>query len=82
LKTLLHFALISGVGPSLQFLKKQAGHVTKLLSVQDPYDLITDLAPHFNEHSSTQLQSLHFYSFGDFSRTARFAHELAMSGTR
>ena len=82
LKTLLHFALISGVGPSLQFLKKQARHVTKLLAVQDPYDLITDLAPHVNEQSSNYLQSLHFYSFGDFSQTARFAHELAMSGTR
>ena len=41
-----------------------------------------DLAPYVNEQSPTQLQSLHFYSFGDFSRTARFAHELAMSGTR
>ena len=82
LKTLLHFALISGVGPSLQFLKKQARHVTKLLSVQDPYDLIADLAPHVNEQSPTQLQSLHFYSFGDFSQTARFAHDLAISGTR
>ena len=82
LKTLLHFALISGVGPSLQFLKKQARHVTKLLSVQDPYDLIADLAPHVNQHSPSQLQSLHFYSFGDFSQTARFAHKLAMSGTR
>ncbi|MEE2821011.1 MAG: methylenetetrahydrofolate reductase [Pseudomonadota bacterium] len=82
LKTLLHFALISGVGPSLQFLKKQARHVTTLLSVQDPYDLIADLAPHVNKDSPTQLQSLHFYSFGDFSQTARFAYELAMSGTR
>ena len=82
LNTLLHFALISGVGPSLQFLKKQARHVTKLLSVQDPYDLITDLAPYVNEQSSNDLQSLHFYSFGDFSQAARFAHELSISGTR
>ena len=82
LKALLHFALISGVGPSLQFLKNQARNVTKLLSLQDPYDLITDLAPHVNKHSPTQLQSLHFYSFGGFSQTARFAHQLATSGTR
>ena len=82
LKKLLHFALISGVGPSLQFLKKQARHVTKLLSVHDPYDLITDLAPYINEQTSNYLHSLHFYSFGNFSQTARFAQELAMSGTR
>lgn len=82
LKTLIHFASISGVGPSLQFLKKQGRNVTKLLTMQDPYDLIADLAPHFDSQSSNCLQSIHLYPFGDFSQTARFANQLATFGSR
>ena len=82
LKTLIHFAVISGVGPSLQFLKKQARNVTKLLTVQDPYELIETLAPHIDPQSPSALQSIHFYSFGDFSQTAYFANQLAAKGTR
>ena len=82
LKTLIHFAVISGVGPSLQFLKKQARNLTKLLTVQDPYELIETLAPHIDPQSLSALQSIHFYAFGDFSQTARFANQLATQGTR
>ena len=82
LKTLIHFAVISGVGPSLQFLKKQARNVTKLLTVQDPYELIETLAPHIDPQSPSALESIHFYSFGDFSQTAYFANQLAAQGTR
>ena len=82
LKTLIHFAVISGVGPSLQFLKKQARNVTKLLTVQDPYELIETLAPHIDPQSPSALESIHFYSFGDFSQTAYFANQLAANGTR
>ena len=82
LKTLIHFAVISGVGPSLQFLKKQARNVTKLLTVQDPYELIETLAPHIDPQSPSALESIHFYSFGDFSQTAYFANQLAAQGMR
>ena len=82
LRTLIHFAVISGVGPSLQFLKKQARNVTKLLTVQDPYELIETLAPHIDPQSPSALESIHFYSFGDFSQTAYFANQLAAKGTR
>ena len=82
LKTLIHFAVISGVGPSLQFLKKQARNVTKLLTVQDPYELIETLAPHIDPQSPSALQSIHLYPFGDFSQTAYFANQLATQGIR
>ena len=82
LKTLIHFAVISGVGPSLQFLKKQARNVTKLLTVQDPYELIETLAPHIDPQSSSALKSIHLYPFGDFSQTAYFANQLAAQGMR
>jgi methylenetetrahydrofolate reductase (NADPH) len=82
LKTLIHFAVISGVGPSLQFLKKQARNVTKLLTVQDPYVLIETLAPHIDPQSPSALQSIHLYPFGDFSQTAYFANQLAAQGMR
>ena len=82
LKTLIHFAVISGVGPSLQFLKKQARNVTKLLTVQDPYELIETLAPHIDPQSPSALQSIHLYPFGDFSQTAYFANQLAAQGMR
>jgi methylenetetrahydrofolate reductase (NADPH) len=82
LKTLIHFALISGVGPSLQFLKKQARNVSRLLTIQDPYDLISELAPHLDPQSSNCFQSIHLYPFGEFAQTARFANQLATFGSR
>ena len=77
LKTLIHFALISGVGPSLQFLKKQAKNVTKLLMVQDPSELIDSLAPHLDPSSPSRLESIHLYPFGGFEETGSYGHQLA-----
>ena len=77
LKTLIHFAVISGVGPSLQFLKKQAKNVTKLLMVQDPSELIDSLAPHLDPSSPSRLESIHLYPFGGFETTGSYGHRLA-----
>ena len=77
LKTLIHFALISGVGPSLQFLKKQAKNVTKLLMVQEPSELIDSLAQHLDPGSPSHLESIHLYPFGGFERTGFYGHQLA-----
>ena len=44
IKTLFRFAQISGIGPSMRFIAKQAGNVAKLMTVQSPHLLLAGLA--------------------------------------
>ena len=44
IKTLFRFAQISGIGPSMRFISKQARNVAKLMTVQSPHLLLSDLA--------------------------------------
>lgn len=44
LKTLLHYSLMCGVGPSIRILRKQAKAVHRLLKVSTPDEIINDLA--------------------------------------
>ena len=44
IKTLFRFAQISGIGPSMRFIAKQARNVAKLMTVQSPHLLLAGLA--------------------------------------
>ena len=44
IKTLFRFAQISGIGPSMRFIKKQARNVAKLMTIQSPDLLLANLA--------------------------------------
>ena len=44
IKTLFRFAQISGIGPSMRFISKQARNVAKLMTVQSPHLLLDGLA--------------------------------------
>ena len=45
IKTLFRYAQISGIGPSMRFISKQARN-TKLMTVQSPHLLLAGLARH------------------------------------
>lgn len=77
IKTLLRFAQISGIGPSMRMIAKQAKNVTKLLTVQSPHLLLEGLAQAMAEDPETCLAHFHYYPFGGFARTARWADAVA-----
>ena len=77
IKTLFRFAQISGIGPSMRVIAKQAKNVTKLLTVQSPHLLITGLAEAMAADPDSRIQHFHYYPFGGFAKTSRWASSVA-----
>ena len=77
IKTLFRFAQISGIGPSMRVIAKQAKNVTKLLTVQSPHLLLTGLAEAMAADPESRIAHFHYYPFGGFARTSRWASSVA-----
>ena len=77
IKTLFRFAQISGIGPSMRFVAKQAKNVAKLMTVQSPHLLIAGLAEGMAADRDCLIRHFHFYPFGGFARTATYAGAIA-----
>ena len=77
IKTLFRFAQISGIGPSMRFISKQAKNVAKLLTVQAPDVLLAELAEGMATDKNCLLAHFHYYPFGGFAKTAAYASAVA-----
>jgi methylenetetrahydrofolate reductase (NADPH) len=77
IKTLFRFAQISGIGPSMRFITKQARNVTKLMTVQSPHQLLADLAKGMADDPDCLIAHFHYYPFGGFAKTADYAGAVA-----
>ena len=77
IKTLFRFAQISGIGPSMRFVAKQAKNVAKLMTVQSPHLLIAGLAEGMAADEDCLIRHFHYYPFGGFVRTAAYAGAIA-----
>ena len=77
IKTLFRFAQISGIGPSMRFISKQAKNVAKLMTVQSPHLLLTGLAEGRAADKECLIRHFHYYPFGGFARTATYAGAIA-----
>ena len=76
IKTLFRFAQISGIGPSMRFISKQARNVAKLMTVQSPHLLLDGLAQGMAGDSDCLIRHFHFYPFGGFAKTAAYAQAI------
>ena len=77
IKTLFRFAQISGIGPSMRFISKQARNVAKLMTVQAPDKLLAGLADGMAQDEDCLLAHFHYYPFGGFAKTAAYAKAVA-----
>ena len=81
IKTLFRFAQISGIGPSMRFITKQARNVAKLMTVQSPHLLLAGLANGMSNAPTGEdkclIQHFHYYPFGGFAKTAAYADAVA-----
>jgi methylenetetrahydrofolate reductase (NADPH) len=81
IKTLFRFAQISGIGPSMRFIAKQARNVAKLMTVQSPHLLLAGLANGMSNAPTREdkclIQHFHYYPFGGFAKTAAYADAVA-----
>ncbi|MGB2016277.1 MAG: methylenetetrahydrofolate reductase [Candidatus Puniceispirillum sp.] len=77
IKTLFRFAQVSGIGPSMRFIAKQAKNVAKLMTVQSPHMLLDGLAEGMAADQDCMIKHFHFYPFGGFAKTAAYAQAIA-----
>lgn len=70
--TLIKHAAACGVGPSMNFLKKQARSASKLLSNSTPERLLRELAQHRYWNTDTKIEKLHIYPLGGLRKSAEW----------
>jgi methylenetetrahydrofolate reductase (NADPH) len=78
--TLLNYARLCGIGPSIDFITKQARNVSKLLTVSTPDKLLMDLATYRAEDPSCGIVGCHLYPLGGLAKTARWV-DLVLNGS-
>ncbi len=77
ISTLLNYAMACGIGNSMQFIKKQARNVTKLMKVQAPDALIADLADYMANDPDCGITGIHMYPLGGLRKTAAWSYAVA-----
>jgi len=77
ISTLLNYAMACGIGNSMQFIKKQAKNVTKLMKVQAPDALIADLAEYMANDPKCGITGIHMYPLGGLRKTAAWSYATA-----
>ena len=82
LKTLLKFAQMSGVGPSIRVLTRQTRNIAKLLMVQEPDLVVAGLAEAVAGDPDSLLRKAHFYPFGGLAKTAGWLKAAAAGNIR
>lgn len=73
--TLLKYAALCGVGPSLDFLKKRAGSVMALAAGYSPEGLVQSIEAHVAAHADCSIAQLHVFPFGGLRKSAEWLAE-------
>ncbi len=76
IKTLLAHAKACGIGRSMKFLTRQAGNLTKLMTVSAPDRLVTDLAAYQASDPGCGIAGVHMYPLGGLRRSAKWSHAM------
>ena len=76
LKTLLKFAQMSGIGPSMRVLTRQTKNLARLVMTQEPDIVITDLTSSIVGDPGSLIKKVHFYPFGGLAKTAAWANSV------
>jgi methylenetetrahydrofolate reductase (NADPH) len=74
LKTLLMHAKACGIGASMKFLTRQARNVTRLMVVNTPDKLVTDLADYYANDPDSGISGVHMYPLGGLRRSALWSY--------
>lgn len=74
--SLIKYAKMCGVNASMGVLAKSGGKLLQLVGQSAPDGIITELATRRDGHAA-RIENLHFYPFGGFEKTAKWAHAAA-----
>ena len=76
LQTLIKYAIMCGVGPSISVLKKRAKDLTKLLLPFEPTEIVNALDLNKENKLFKNVDSLHFFPLGGIEASASFAKNI------
>ena len=76
LQSLIKYAIMCGVGPSISVLKKRAKDLTKLLLPFEPTEMIDALNSSKKNKLFKNVHSLHFFPLGGIEASAAFARNI------
>lgn len=79
LQTLIKYAILCGVGPSISVLKKRAKDLTKLLLPFEPTEIVKALDLNKKNKLFKNVDSLHFFPLGGIEASASFAKSISLS---
>jgi methylenetetrahydrofolate reductase (NADPH) len=79
--SLLRYALLCGVGPSIRALKERQVTARNMLVGETPEELLTEVARAQMTHPSLGLSGAHFFTFGSLASTVRWIEEQRSSPT-
>ena len=77
LQTLIRYAIMCGVGPSISVLKKRAKDLTKLLLPFEPTEMVDTLKSYKKNKLFRNVHSLHFFPLGGIEASAAFARNIS-----
>ena len=69
-KTLLKYAMICGVGPSLRALKERGDLARSVMSGETPQGLLQDIADGMHARPGLGISGVHFFTFSSLRQTA------------
>ena len=76
LQTMIKYAIMCGVGPSIKVLEKRAKDLTKLLLPYSPAKFLTELSRYINENKNSNIKAVHFFPLGGIQKTTDFLSEI------
>ncbi len=76
LQTLIKYAIVCGVGPSISVLKKRAKNLTKLLLPFEPTEMVDTLNSYKKNKLFKNVHSLHFFPLGGIEASAAFVRNI------
>ena len=77
LKTLLKYAIMCGIGPSVRVLQQRGMDFTRLLRRFDSTEIVGELAQYKREHPQSMIQNLHIFPLGGILEGAEWGKTLA-----
>lgn len=72
LTTLVKYAIMCGVGNSVNFIKKRAANVATMVKGFDPEEVVQPLERHINESGDTPIAQVHVFPFGGVKKSGQW----------
>jgi methylenetetrahydrofolate reductase (NADPH) len=78
--SLMKYALMCGIGPSLRALKERQNAARNMLTGETPEELLRDVAAALAADPKLGIEGVHFFTFGSLAATLAFVKEHTLAG--